>query len=81
MGTELTYNEKMVRKIRAALQSAIESGAQSMSINTGTGGKAFTRYSLEQLREMESLYLSRVEAERASTANDSGFQKPDFSEV
>lgn len=77
----LTFNEQMVRKIRTAIMEAIESGAESATISNAGNSNAYKRYSLEQLNAMESLYLTRVEAERAATAGDSGFQKPDFSEV
>lgn len=74
----LTFNEQMVRKIRTAIQEAIESGAESATMSNAGNSNGYKRYSLAQLNEMEGLYLSRVDAERRAAAKLDGFIKPDF---
>ena len=74
----LTFNEQMVRKIRAAIQEAIESGAESATMSNAGNSNGYKRYSLEQLQAMEGTYLSRVDAERRVAAKLDGFVKPDF---
>jgi len=75
MSAALTYNEKMVRTVRAAILEAVESGALSATISRGGASQGYTRYSLSELRALEAEYLGRVARERA---NQGGRSKPDF---
>lgn len=74
MSAALTYNETMVRAIRTAMQEAVESGAQSATMSSAGNSKAYTRYSLAELRAMEAEYLGRVAKERDTQRRS----RPDF---
>lgn len=77
MATRLTYSERMLRTIRAAIEEAVESGAQSATISAGGGSKSYTRYSLEQLERMEQRYERLVNRERGRLSR----RQPDFGDV
>lgn len=64
MAKPLTYYERMLRQIRAAIEEAITSGTHSATIGAAGGSESYTRLSLAQLRDMEAQYIRRVDAER-----------------
>lgn len=74
MAKQLSYNETMLRSVRKALQSCIEGGAKSASVSQGGGSKSYTRHSLQELQQMESYYVNKVNSERGVSRR----RKPDF---
>lgn len=72
---ELTYNQRMLRNVRQAIEEIVTGGVDSASQSVGSGGsESFKRLPLSELRQLESDYMRRVSAEATQPTR----VRPDF---